>query len=743
MKSIIAIITFLLLVGISIEILKFCWNVFKYLLGMAVIIGLASIAIYFNYITSKIVAVIIMLTIIVRVSKKRKVMKWYKKEISSINETDLERIFLKLIPQIQRADCNDEDYKFNISNLPYGRVNAFLNYFDTSVQSEEVYYFSPVKSMSNKEIREYGTCITCVGIYFSKQYKVKNGIEKYSVDLKVIPFKAITLAKIDSENIVIKYANIDKKTYEIIKIPIEMTTINAKQIIELNDYLIKKDIPLIYLKDKIVQSDKLDLTVVEAEKKFLSDINITNVDRVSNIAGIMATSKGMLESFNENKNYMNGERGSGYAAEYGNNTVDRVLGRKVINEAQNLDKNTGRQVKNGVDRNVNGINIQTKYYRTASESIGAAFQHNKSLYNDGGEMMQIEVPKDQYHKALELMQKRIDSGQVKGAEIGDSPEKYVKKGHFTYMQAHNIAISGTIESLSVDVLNGAVICTQVGGISAVIAFSFALWKGHSLKYAAKVGLMTGIKILGKGTLIYTLSMQLSRYKLVNPFVEKVLTEEGIIKSVAYVTNPISNVVDNLAQSLQTSAVANSEVGKIIGLDKMTGKTIVGRGVTAAVVFGPDLCRTLTGRISCKQFFKNTTVGIAGIGGSLIGQSLIPLPVVGAVVGGMVAGSVAKATLDNYIEDDAIFMFQILKEEFLDVVMMSDLTQSEFEIVVSDTIAHNKLSKMLMKMYASNDYRNYARKEIITISVTNVLADRMKITDKKIYESYNLLMNDIA
>ncbi len=264
-------------------------------------------------------------------------------------------------------------------------------------------------------------------------------------------------------------------------------------------------------------------------------------------------------------------------------------------------------------------------------------------------------------------------------------------------------------------------------------------EGHSVEDAAKVGISVGMRVLGKGTFVYALTMQLSRDKLINPFASNILTSQGTVKSVAYIANPISTASEKLASSISKSAIANSRAGQAMGLNNITGKHVVSSGITAAVVFGPDICRALSGRISAKQLFKNSAVGASGIGGSLIGQALIPIPIVGAVVGGMIGGFVAKSALDAYIEDDAKLMFQILKEEFLDVVMVSDLNEEEFNEVVSLTIAHPKLSSLLMDMYASNEYRKFARDAIVTAAVTNVLSERITIRDEDIYEGYRLLL----
>ena len=51
------------------------------------------------------------------------------------------------------------------------------------------------------------------------------------------------------------------------------------------------------------------------------------------------------------------------------------------------------------------------------------------------------------------MQNRIDKGQIKGVT---NAEDIIRKGHFTYEQAKNLAKAGTIESLTYDAVNGIV-----------------------------------------------------------------------------------------------------------------------------------------------------------------------------------------------------------------------------------------------------------------------------------------------
>ena len=192
--------------------------------------------------------------------------------------------------------------------------------------------------------------------------------------------------------------------------------------------------------------------------------------------------------------------------------------------------------------------------------------------------------------------------------------------------------------------------------------------------------------------------------------------------------PITVVRGN-ADKISSSAIAGTGVGQKLGLDKMTGRRLIGGSVTIVAVFGPDLVRSLQGKISMKQLLKNTAIGASGMAGAAIGQAAIPVPVVGAVIGGAVGGMASKAILDQFIEDDAKEMFRILKEEFIDQTMLANPTSEEFEKVTELTVGSKKASKMLQKMYQSKDFRNYARDSIMIPAILSVTKERNKITQR--------------
>ena len=464
------------------------------------------------------------------------------------------------------------------------------------------------------------------------------------------------------------------------------------------------------------------------------------MEHVSSIAAIKTADIGFNKNYAETKNLMDGQRGHGYGAEYGNNTFDRLMGKKVVNAAQQLDEH-GRQVKWGADRIVNGQNIQTKYNKTASESIGACFENKKAKYlNPDGSMMPIEVARDQFDQAWVEMQKRIDSGQVPGAKPGDSPAPYLRKGAVTYNQACNIAKAGTLEGLSVDAANGVISSIYPCGISGAIIFATCIWNGKTPKEAAKISLQASLVSMGKSVLLYTLTMQLSRGQFANLF-RPHFTKDGIRAGFEGINNPIAKISNTLAEKISCSTLAKTSVGEAIGLRTITGRAIISGTVIGIVTFGPDVVRALRGRISKQQLFKNTTVGATALAGAAIGQALIPIPGLGGVIGAGISGWAAKKTLDNFVEDDNVFMFQIFKEEFIDCAMQSRLSKSEFDTLVERTLCNNKMNDILTNMYASGEPRNYAR-ALMNSAVSALFSEHRKIKEIELIQGIEELSEEI-
>lgn len=222
---------------------------------------------------------------------------------------------------------------------------------------------------------------------------------------------------------------------------------------------------------------------------------------------------GYLYSFAKSSTKLFDERrflrpgGNGFAAENANTLYEGFKGinTKVVG---------GDNAPNGADRiiinkDLSITQIQDKYFKTASESVGDAFENGTYRYMDSqGSPMLLEVPKDQYEKAVELMAKRIEKGQVRGVTDPSEAANIVKKGPLTYEQSVNITKYGKIDSLVYDAVNGCVVAKNAMGITFTLDFVINTINGESLEDSLKSATLSSIRAGAFTGLIYIASSQL-------------------------------------------------------------------------------------------------------------------------------------------------------------------------------------------------------------------------------------------
>lgn len=420
--------------------------------------------------------------------------------------------------------------------------------------------------------------------------------------------------------------------------------------------------------------------------------------------------------------------GHGFAAENANHLYDKInnfdfFGQgKVKLTGEEIDPNTGRIVKNGADRVVDGINIQTKYCSSGSKCISECFENGKLRYlNADGTAMQIEVPSDKYDAAVEAMKNRIERGEVPGVTDPEQAKEIVRKGKFTYKQAKNIAKFGTVESITFDAVNGAIIATGAMGISAAITFATGVWNGEDFDFVIKKAAYEGLKVGGTTFITAVLSSQLSRAGLNSALVgssEAIITLMGP-KASAILVNAFrsgSNIY---------GAAAMKSAAKMLRGNAITG------AVSVLVLSSFDIANIFRGRISGSQLFKNITStastvagGTAGwVGGAMLGSTIgSVVPIVGNVVGGAVggiigsfaggaaAGKASGKVLDNFIEDDANKMVKIIEEVFTKLAEDYLLNKGEAENII-DKLKDSLTGEFLKDMFASSDREDFAIKKL--------------------------------
>ena len=645
-----------------------------------------------NEIINYIIGILIILLVVF--GKKIKIsleLHAWKKKIDGVHAYDLE-VLRSLI-----TDLSHNAFQFSMETLPYGRAKWFLVGNETfckyEMNNSEFYAFSPIRSIEELDFHEYGLLLTQNGLYISWQDIINKKKKTYSVKSVYCPFNGLWKVRNSGAKIEFYYNSGEiKKAY-----------------IYGNEKYIEQ---LMYGINRIIDCGyTYDLYTKYIENKIVEEFNFENKDFNFNILTASLGAMGAVYAdltthFKEEllNGIVNNPQGHGFAAEYANDIVDRI--KNPLLEVKRVGQDNA---KDGVDRVVGNTKIQTKYYSTARNSVNSSFdsKENGGMYRYNG--MQLEVPKEQYQEAVELMSKKIVEGKVPGHTNPEDAKLIIREGSITWQEAKLIAKGGNLKSIKYDAADGVISTLPVAGISFAIMYAQAKWSGesteHALIFAAESSLMT----LGMGTLIYTGSQQAA----------KILT---------------------------------NEIAKLTG-KKIVAETIAKRARTAitfGIILVPNAFDALSGRISKQQLLKNVVVaggGIAGgiaasagagmmIGSVVPGAGTIVGTAVGAtsgVIGGIAGANATKKVMDKFIEDDRIEMFAQLKEEYIDIVMSIGLTNEEFD-AVQNLIFDKKLGKKLKDMHSQlnkHGSRIYARENIVEKSVLHVIKERKTIDNNEL------------
>ncbi|MBD5550815.1 MAG: hypothetical protein HDQ96_06495 [Lachnospiraceae bacterium] len=457
--------------------------------------------------------------------------------------------------------------------------------------------------------------------------------------------------------------------------------------------------------------------------------------------GIASGTYGQVnKSYDEEK--FHAQQGHGFAAERANNLYDKLTGHdaKIVGDDN---------IKNGADRIVDGVMIQSKYCQSGRACINECFDKNGNFrYVVDGKPMQIEVPSDKFDAAVQAMEEKIREGKVPGVTDPNEAKNIVRKGHFTYQQAKNIAKAGTVESLTYDAVNGMVIASSAFGVTAVITLATNLWNGEDFDKSLKLATYSGLKVGGTAFVTTILASQLSKAGLNSALVG---SSEAIV---AFMGPKASAVLINAFRNGSNiyGAAAMKSAAKLLRGNAITA------GITVVVLSTFDIANIFRGRISGKQLFKNftnTASTVAGgtggwLGGAAIGSTILPGigTVIGGLVGSIAAGAVVGKASDTvlgcFIEDDADEMVAVIQKEFEILAQEYLLNQKEAEKSV-DRLGEELDGKILKDMFASKDRRAYARNLLVPIieSETKKRKHIAAISDEQMVRSLKEVLENIS
>lgn len=402
-------------------------------------------------------------------------------------------------------------------------------------------------------------------------------------------------------------------------------------------------------------------------------------------------------------------QGHGFAAEEGNNFIDRFRGFDA--EVVGYDN-----VKNGPDRKMVNRDgsvtwIQDKYYKTAAGSVNAAFEGGEYRYMKDGKPMQLEVPADQYDDAVRLMRERIEQGGIPGVTDPSEAEGLVRKGNLTYQQAVNLTKAGNLTSLRYDATSGVIIAAPVAGITFVIDFLICTNNGMSAKEAVgesgKSAMLSGSSVFAG----HMLSNQLMR--------------TGLADAMAPAAESVSAWLgDDVCRAIIKTAGGESAGLTSAQLAKQAGRIISSRllfDIGIVVVMSiPDFLDLYHGRMSQGQFVKNLAVVVIGmvgveagsVAGGVVGTHFAPGIgtnagiILGGIAGGLLGSTVADLIGDKFFKDDADAMYEIISNKFSEYCFEYVASEKEAKELAEDL--NSKLSSDgLKEMFAAEDRDAYA------------------------------------
>lgn len=406
--------------------------------------------------------------------------------------------------------------------------------------------------------------------------------------------------------------------------------------------------------------------------------------------------------------HLGARQGHGFAAEKANHLHDKLTGK----EAQLVG---GDNAKNGADRIVDGVMIQTKYCQSAQESINAAFDGSsgnfKYIDSKTNAPMQIEVPADQHEAAVRAMEQKIRDGRVPGVEDIGAAKDLVRQGKFTYEQAKNLAKAGTIESLTYDAINGISLAGNAMGIAASVSFALAILNGTPWQEALEGACFDALCVGGVTWVGSVLTAQIGKAGL----------DEALRSSSDWMVRKMGTKFTNmLASALRPGEQLSDAAAKNL-MSKVLRGNVVSGIVTTAVLSTDDFITLFDGKASKMQTFKNVTktaTGVVGgsagwMGGAAAGAALGSfVPIIGTTVGGIVGGliggaagggaasAVASNVLDSYIEDDSKVMLRKVEEVFAEMAKEHLLTADEAAIIIKEFQMFD-VPGLLKDMYASS------------------------------------------
>lgn len=278
-------------------------------------------------------------------------------------------------------------------------------------------------------------------------------------------------------------------------------------------------------------------------------------------------------------------------------------------------------------------------------------------------------------------------------EAADSPDakKNFLRGTYPYEAVKIIAQSERVEALKFNAASGEITTSSTVGISAETEYAFAVWNFYDRDSAIERVILSR---LGAGE-------QAENVK--NLAVEK---EDTFIEDLAkQAAGDIFKRMYNKFSDGKGGGEVNIDIVKPPQFAQKIGEVFstIGDEIIIFMRHGEDISNLLRGRISGKQFVKNTALTLISL--TVAGTAVSIAPIGGAILTfcQMYAMKTkgrefAKRFLDRFIKDDSERMLKIFEAELAGELAGKFLTKYEF-ILLNAAICDDLSKDFLQDMYA--------------------------------------------
>lgn len=504
-----------------------------------------------------------------------------------------------------------------------------------------------------------------------------------------------------------------------------------------NCYTIKQD-------DKIISvfKDKAFLDFMNRYSDYLMSIDdYTNV-LVENAVWSEVENLNMENcAFNAAYGEGQSKTGHGIYAEEAGSILDKMTGEKSTVVGRD-------NAKNGPDKIVNGNPVQCKFCKSASSSIGACFKKNPETGNieykyfeaKTGAPMKVEVPADQYEKAIEAMKRRIMNNQVPGITDPEKATELVRKSKLTYAQAKNLAKAGTFESLTYDAATGAVNCAFAAGMSSLYSFGLTYWKTKDFEKSKDAAIDTAISVFGPALAANIITNQIARTGLSNALIP---VSQKIVDKIS--TQTVQKLINARRALIGKGKIYGNAANKSFA--KALRSNALVEGVCFAVFSIPDTYRVCSKKISGSQYTKNmlsslgsllggvvSTYG-AGVAVGKVGEKLgktidkklgAAIGFMAGAGGGMIVGFAVKKISDVYKEDDCVITARLFNAVVVNLAVEYMLDENECDILVKKLNEKSKDIAKLQTKILKSERQYFEIKNYLEVYFEDVIAQRIKI-----------------